>query len=638
MDNSCEIIPTPTATTTPSVHHALGLLEIVEQVAIHLDPADILACSAVSKLLRDSFAPLVWRDLRFEYPWTLNRRTSPYSRNITAKHPDKRALCRPGDMDWTEYRRQLAETFCNITPWVRSLTIYSHDSIFPSQLGAACSRIESITVGIPYSIKDVPRTAVCWTNCKLMMRRNRDHLRSLSLPNWISDGRKRTVPGQPNWNPLLACTKSYNLRSLNLACSCIPGRHMDAFWTVGARLEVLILNNVFLHLDLPRSAVPKKTKRADSENPSRMPSKDMAPRFPRLKELTVKDMGQPKSLHQLDLLICQCPVLQILCWVMYHENLDAIQAFTRYLSDSTWPVLDSITIGGCHFGITDAEYRRMLQASKRPLRRLELTRASMGPETYDVLRTGHFSVLETIDLLNCTEETSQWTVQVLTSCPGLRRIKAKFLKAKDVLQSNKPWVCHGLQEFELFIDMGFSDRGPYRRLTEEELGQCRAIFTHLAGLKELRVLEMLSTYPFASWVSNVFIGNKSSLRTHLVSLPFRLQAGLGLLAGLTKLQKVGFWSGRHETPMKELQWMVQHWTRLEYLASGCVVLTTGPAHLIPVNECAWSGQQTQWLQERMISTSGSRYQIYEEWDEELGEYEDCCGMSESEEWPGEWYI
>ncbi|KAG0226496.1 hypothetical protein B0O80DRAFT_469615 [Mortierella sp. GBAus27b] len=625
MDNHCEIIPTPTAITTPIIHHALGLLEIVEQVAIHLDPADILACSAVSKLLRASFAPLVWRDLHFGPRWAINRRRNPYARSIPAKLLDREALRLPVDMD----RRQLVETFCNISPWVRSLSIYSHGSVFPSQLGAACSRVESITMSTSYSIREV-LTAAQWTNYKLMMRRNRDHLRSLNLGNWLNDSRKRILPGQPNWNPLLACTKSYNLRSLSLTDCWIRGRHMDAFWTVGARLEVLNLEAVVLHLDLPHPAVPRRNKRVDPVNPSKTQSKDMIPRLPRLKELTVKDMGQPNSLHQLQLVICQCPALQTLYWKIHYYHEIPIQAFIQCLSDSTWPVLDSIWIMDYNYTVTDVEYRQVLQASKQALRRSEIIRASMGPETYDVLRTGHFSVLETIDLLNCTEETSQWTVQVLTSCPGLRKIKAKFLKAKDVLQSNKPWVCHGLQEFELFIDMGFSDGGQYRRLTEEELRQCRAIFMHLAGLKELRVLEMLSTHPSKLWTSDLSVGNKSLWRTQLMSLPFRFKAGLGLLAGLTKLETLGIWSGRHEMPMKELRWMVQHWPRLKYFASGCIVLATGPFQLL--DECAWSGPQTQWLQKQMISTLGSRYQIFKEWDEELGEYEDCCGgLSESEE-------
>ncbi|KAK3823268.1 MAG: hypothetical protein J3Q66DRAFT_385684 [Benniella sp.] len=242
-----------------AIDRALALPEIVALIVLHQYPADILACSAVSRSLRASFAPFVWQDLCYGPPWPSNR-DAP-SRCIYAQRlPD--IVAHAAVQNRIEAQNQIVATFKDIAPRIRTLIINNHESIFPLQLGAACSQLQSL------SISGIPTTEVAsahWVNCKTMMRRNRHHLQSLSLFSWNYDF-TRLQPGQPNWNPILGCTKSWNLRSLSLVRCRIRGRHMAAFWVICSRLERLILDRVQLHIDLPHS--PPSTQ-AQSHVPSR---------------------------------------------------------------------------------------------------------------------------------------------------------------------------------------------------------------------------------------------------------------------------------------------------------------------------------------------------------------------------------
>lgn len=403
---------------------------------------------------------------------------------------------------------------------------------------------------------------------------------------------------------------------------------MTAFWIVCSRLESLSMERVQLHLELPHPPPPRRNKSATSrKNHTDDSSVNMASavRFPRLKNLMLGRMLEPHPLYQIDLLISQCPALRTLMWILQRNHRFPIQAFTDRLVSSTWPDLDSIWMYDFPVCVTDDQFRGILLASKQPLRKLVVHRYSMTPKTYDIYRTRHFCALESVDLSCGSEGTSERIIEILTLCPNLHQLKAFALHAEDILNNNEPWICHHLQEMVVFIDMGFPNQGPYRRFTEEEIDKCRAVFKRLAMLKELQVLDMLSAYPHTSSI----YGTLPALEDHLVPLPLRLKAGLDILKGLRKLRKVGFWAGRHEMPMKELSWMVQHWKRLEELNGGWVVMSK-PVGGVP-NKCIWKGEQTAWLKERHISTEGSRYQLYQEWDDEVNDCEDCedcCGLSD----------
>jgi hypothetical protein len=80
--------------------------------------------------------------------------------------------------------------------------------------------------------------------------------------------------------------------------------------------------------------------------------------------------------------------------------------------------------------------------------------------------------------------------------------------------------------------------------------------------------------------------------------------------------------------MKELNWMAQHWKRLEQLVGGWIVFITPPKEAI---NGPWTKEHITWLKKRHINTSGTRYDQYMRWDRDVYDYEDCCGLSDDEE-------
>jgi hypothetical protein len=102
-----------------------------------------------------------------------------------------------------------------------------------------------------------------------------------------------------------------------------------------------------------------------------------------------------------------------------------------------------------------------------------------------------------------------------------------------------------------------------------------------------------------------------------------------MLKGLRKLRMVGFKSGWHKMPMKELNWMVQHWKRLEQLAGGWIVWRTFGVDTSW--RCAWTKEQSAWLEKHHINTAGSRYLHYQNWGGVGYDCEDWCGLSDEED-------
>ncbi|KAF9367852.1 hypothetical protein BGX21_007022, partial [Mortierella sp. AD011] len=248
-----------------------------------------------------------------------------------------------------------------------------------------------------------------------------------------------------------------NLSSLTLSNGRIRGRHLKDFWEICTRLEVLDMGNVELDLSLPPE--PGNRKKKNKYGTMALPNSDTQGehpksivRFPRLKELRLRKMLFESSKDQLYLLICHCPQLQTLEWQDFYlgrtsesriseiadSQVREISDFKKLFLASTWKDLDSISIIG-ELGVhTDESYRQMLQASKKPIRRFEVYIPGIQQETFNVLRTRHFATLETFNCKNSPMNTSPWVIELLTSCPGLQRLHAKIVYARDIVAA-KPW-------------------------------------------------------------------------------------------------------------------------------------------------------------------------------------------------------
>lgn len=603
--------PTPLSESKPPFH-ALNLPEIAHHVARYLNAKDVLACSEVSRSLYNSMYPLVWQDLHFGRPCKINHDQTPFARPLPII---------PCHDSMEPHHRQRMGFMLRQVKWIRSLTIHHHGSVSALQLGMACDRLESLTInGLTFKgrMSDGPEY---WGKCQTMFERHHASLQHLSLVNWTLFRARKVDHEQPLWNPIVTCATSTNLRSLQLAQCWVLGRYMRPFWAICERLEVLELDDVDFELSWPR---PRFNPDASTDRQGRPVSQTTTSvRFPRLQKLRLSNMKWKSAHRQLNHIIKQCPVLRTLEWNLQRKTVP-VELLCDLLEADTWPSLESISIADNTDVVTDNQYCDLLNVCKRPLRRFDIRREPMSDATFEVLRVFHSAAIEMVDLSDGPKDASTITVEILTSFPALRILKSRTVRARDIINNNRPWACLGLQELVVFIDMEFPDDANSRRFTKEEIEQCRSVFAWVSALKELRVLDMLSPLNVRHAVSDVPATDPRHWRNHMVPLPLRLKAGLNLLEPLLKLKTVAFFGGKHGVHMKDLEWIIKHWRNLKSM-QGWWWIRRGTADTAR-HKYLWSGYLKFWLDIRGISTEGSGF---DEYSDNMGDIADLW-LSDSE--------
>ncbi|KAF9406354.1 hypothetical protein BGZ76_006350 [Entomortierella beljakovae] len=292
---------------------------------------------------------------------------------------------------------------------------------------------------------------------------------------------------------------------------------------------------------------------------------------------------------------------------MVHSEAPMTTTFFNYILSGNLPLLDSLSV---KFGSPpdDILFNQVLRYLKRPFKVLDVQVSRISDDSFDLLRKGHFNTLQSIDLSGSSPIwyyhgiRSDWTIQVLTSCPSLEVIKSKLLTSEDIISSG-PWVCHGLKRFSVYIEMVPITNIPEERLVEEELQHCQIIYQRLSELEELQVLEMFDSTTFSGAMRYRPRGRMS----YSIPLPLRLNAGLGQLSKLTELTTITFWSGHHAVPKKEYRWMLDHWKKLEKIFGGWRI-EEGTASKIQ-DKYLWAGKLREWLEYQGITVS-AYYQEY----------------------------
>lgn len=660
---------------------ALELPEILYRIGHYLDADQVLTCSLVCRIFYNAFSPLVWNDLHFSLTneqLRLIREKTPLARKISFRH-----LFESNELE--RDAQELISILQDRAPWMRCLTIHQHESVQQfSSFGPGCNRVETMSIeGIPLAGEYGDQTY--WKSCKALLRQNRPDLRSLSLQNWKTQLEK-PAPGQPVWNPILACTQHLNLTSLSLVRCKIRGKHLKAFWTISARLEALELEDVDMDLTwIPSSLIKDKDKEKEKEKESyntttntsnnnnqaaaptkrALPPPDLPPRFPKLKELTIRHLCRHHPLSQFHWLVVPCPSLRTLTWIFDWHRHFPTQPFMDAFDDTpdsptAWPHLDSITIRGHSNWITDENHLHILTSARQPLRRLDIVHNSIQPESFEMLRIRHFSTIQTIDLTHSAAHlASKWVIAVLESCPSLERIRAKVITGRDIIKS-KPWACQGLQEWIIAIDMDFDNvrieedptstttagtgiaaqlgsnnlatttppptdlpnplfppttNSPTRRLTKQERQACRAVYKRFSTLTRLREFDMLNSHVL-NYLTTLGIPGHMTLTNpnhpahRIISLPLRLHLGLHHLSNLTRLEKFCFWNGYTQARRKELEWILGNWKSLKTLSGGFSI----PSRIrtTAFRDFSWSAVFTPFLKEHGISTAGTQYQYYDD--------------------------
>ncbi|KAK3823476.1 MAG: hypothetical protein J3Q66DRAFT_437819 [Benniella sp.] len=532
--------------------HPLHLPEVLFQVTLYLDAKDVLACSLVCRTFQSAFAPYVWGNLHVGlHPSqrTVLRHQDPFVRFISvdtqvSNNQEQSQVSEEGQPSAED--DGLPQVLQRAAPWIRSLSIHEHHSTSQLKFGERCTLLESLLIkGPPWNDRF---DTTYWDSCKALVRQNSAHLRSLIMILWNKScgGRNR-----PKWTPLFECVQHKTLRSLSVKGGSINEKQRTSYWQVFENLESLTLESTYV---APPPYIPSGKRKGSKKNrPITL--------FPKLRTLTLNQLVNTGPVHQLDWIIGICPMLQTLEWSLAPKTFFPVQ-FVHYFVEMTWPELDSITIKGHRDYMSHENYISILQATQRPFKVLDLKIQYLSPNLISQLRQSHFKTLIKVDLSSAvssldhptfyTAAIPRWAQEVLESCLLLEHITAKTITAQDII-NGKPWVCLGLKEFKVMINMGFGTTKPVRgakrpKFTEAQQELCRAVFEQLGRLQQLRVLDMRR--------NNLYPGS----RTYF-PLPLELRLGLGQLSRLEDIEVIGFHYSQ-DLRIPDVTWMLRSWPYL----------------------------------------------------------------------------
>ncbi|KAK3815860.1 MAG: hypothetical protein JOS17DRAFT_759128 [Linnemannia elongata] len=250
--------------------------------------------------------------------------------------------------------------------------------------------------------------------------------------------------------------------------------------------------------------------------------------------------------------LSRCPNLISFRWESWVGQVDVAKLCT-ILSGGNCPNLTAL-----HLIVTvaDDEIAQILEAAPR-IEKLSLPRTGFGALSMDALRR-HFPTLRDINLQFCSRVTSPMVQEILRSCANLQSISAESLAHSDIIQH--PWACRNLQMFDVGIDV-VDENGDFDLL----MSHFREVYQRLGQLTELNYLSICSENQADTY----------SRQPIIVSL----EAGLDELVTLRKLT---FFSCKNllnssdpSEGFRVVEWMVEHWKRLETFEASKPIVAMG---------------------------------------------------------------
>ncbi|KAI1314563.1 hypothetical protein EDD11_001992 [Mortierella claussenii] len=531
------------------------------------------------------------------------------------------------------------------TAWLRRLHFHGH--LTPAQflvlVNPQCCHIQSLLLTGPMPDKDKgadvePESSTegrqempQYTNayrqrCKQLLKQNRGTLKELLVQGFLSPPWKAAGRGKSFWSPILSCVYHEQLRTLQLLECTIRGRHLKAFWKICERLERLDMDAVQLDVShLPASVMQrdfktmKKIPRGSSSiivNGQRVDAGSVSAtavavqpqkRFPRLRELFLSTITFTRPTRLLKFIVAECPRLQTLYWNHTVSDYTSYgfpeQPFCDYLREGTWPELERLTIMKPS-PLNHSALEQIVVGACRPFKKLNLEISLITQGTYYTMKARHFADLQEIDISRIWDHRHGWLVrELLCHCPQLEILRADYATAEQMIKINReshpqqepqPWVCFNLRELRVQVDMGIVGYIAPRRFTLQEQERSRAVFTQLAQLKQLRVLDLSSRDRF----------RRGSYQQ--VPLPFQLHMGLELLEGLTRLEKISY-SGEQCMAKKDVVWITNHLTQLRVFHGEGGRLNSKRDVSVAKEKYVWDFELSKILNKSGMATPGSVY-------------------------------
>ena len=408
-------------------------------------------------------------------------------------------------------------------PFIRSLSVHeiapeSHATFYHN-----CSQLEDLEIILDPALQDF---AERWTFMASVIR-NLPRLRKITISN---------LGGEPNHEFYQAIADCPNIIVLETQGYSFQAEDAEVFFRACAPYMRRLSSTQEYFEDVPK-----------------LPDGLV---FQEMRYLDIREVSGLSFATQLDW-VSRCPKLISLRWedVFY---LSATQ-FSQIIPTAC-PYLTSLHLW---IDIPDEEIALILDAMPR-IEKLNMSRSEFGDKSLVALRK-HFPWLKDLNLQYCYDFTSELIQEVLCSCPNLQSISGNLLHYEDIMASTDPWVCKGLQMFDVgltLVNTGQEDaldasyRGsglPADWLVADKRAANALLFQRLGQLKELQYLSL-------------GVVDDGETDDDDVPIP-TAHNSLEFLAELKHIKyfscKALFDQQRDFEVREAIEWMVKHWPKLE---------------------------------------------------------------------------
>ncbi|KAG0205142.1 hypothetical protein BGX28_003183 [Mortierella sp. GBA30] len=567
--------------------NVLDLPEIRAIVGSFLSCQDLTICAQVARAWHSSFAPLIWRD-------TVLRPRRAYSRYYVP--PPSPASVRANSHFIRTLFVESSCSFKDISPIADGCDRLEHIRLSATASTAQSRKAFRSTRWLPegeefvdlngdYEASDSEETVKynnnnvhehkTWSTLGALVYQNRNTLKSLELI--FTSGPPTEVPTRPFWNSLVDCFppslvySSTRLTSLTLAGREMQWSDLMLVWRAACPyLETLKIMGVNINDDSAMEC-----------------SLDMMKVLPppALRHLTLTSLWDLSPALQYDLFIAPSPKLKRLVWKFKSRFSGGIIVPTcEQLQDlHHWPELMSMEIESDRESLSAMLVSTVLESIGAPssdnacLESLIL-RSPQVDDTKIRLLSERFASMRVLDLKSCADVTGAMVQEILSSCSSLESISANSIHAHDI-QQGEPWVCLGLKEWTIFINL----MPPFSRPLE--IAQSSSVITstthtistitaeqhksmdvdkkHRLQQVVFERLGMLTRLELLDLDRYFGLGMRKAFES-VMPLDWRLEAGLDKLSGLSRVSTVRFWSAQRTNMSKDaIFWMLEHWHHLK---------------------------------------------------------------------------
>ncbi|KAF9210517.1 hypothetical protein BGZ59_009347 [Podila verticillata] len=507
--------------------NALDIPEIRASVGLHLDNADLISCVRVCRAWQASFEPYIWSDLLIS-----SEESSSHHR------PYLKGLLRNAHLV-----TQLTLAGCSPLEYLVHRSAEPDEEQPPEPVPGSIQPRPPPLLPSPHSRAPQQRPYGFCNLFTLVVSNNRND----SPPHGYWEAIATILSQNPRLNqlkissihpppPLLwrAICSLKPLQALYLYRLAIPPEHARLLWDACSNA----ISVRFIHTSL--SPLPQDPSQQQLQKKT----------FPHLQRLFILEEQGLSSSALVDL-ISQCPNL---CELQWNTNVGVefpTELFLERLQTqpTLWPQLRQLRIP--HEALVEEQLCKILDATT-------------DLESFSAL------VLQT----------------VLSSCPSLVSISGEVIRGVEIAMG-APWVCLGLQNFYLDVDVAphavgssvekrdssgshsgatvdsaapspLSTSTPSLSPTLSQSEIQKRVLHQLARLQQLQNLTLMSHYysPSFSPVS----------KNHRRGLELDLRHGLDLLSGMTQLCNVYF-STIQNMDLEDASWIAQHWKRLSSLTN-----------------------------------------------------------------------